>query len=99
MFDIPGLNLWIDRFAMLVEGGAREAQAFEQVADALLTSREFGETSGDAVAFTDRGFVELIYRDVLDRDGERAGVDFWQDTSSTPGFPACGSAGCLCRFA
>jgi hypothetical protein len=73
--DAPGLNFWID---------ARESGfSARQVANAFLRSPEFEAAFGDPLDTADERFlddtalVEQLYRNVLNREGEAGGVDFW----------------------
>jgi hypothetical protein len=69
--DTGGLNFWIDR---------REAGA------TFLAAPEFTALAGPAEALSDGALVELLYRNVLARDGETAGIDFWTGALAAPGF-------------
>lgn len=62
--DQGGFDYWVETSGW----GLREMAAF------FVTSEEFQETYG---SLDDRAFVEQIYRNVLGRDGENAGVDYW----------------------
>lgn len=76
--DLPGLNFWI---------GQREAGMSElALAQAFLDSDEFRAVVGNHTAMSDRQLVEALYRNVLNRDGEAAGVDFWTDAASDPAY-------------
>ncbi len=76
--DLEGLNFWIRaRFNGLSE---------EDLALAFLSNPEFLESFGDPNDFTDRELVELFYRNVLDRDGEEAGIQFWTNALADPFF-------------
>lgn len=80
--DHDGLNFWID-----VREGAdgRPASATQtQVAQAFLDSREFELSFGDPDELGDRDYVRTLYRNVLDREGEAAGVDFWTGVVARP---------------
>lgn len=82
--DLPGLNFWIDRR----EDGLSE----RQLSRAFLESREFETAFGDAFDqtspdyLTNRELVEQLYRNVLNREGEVRGVDFWTGLVSQPNF-------------
>ncbi len=76
--DPPGLNFWIDRR----EGGLGE----RDMAFAFLESDEFTDKFGDYRAVSDEGLVRQLYRNVLERDGEEAGVAFWTAALAAPGF-------------
>ena len=47
------------------------------VADLFVTAPEFQTRYGTP---DNRGFVQLLYRNVLDREGEPGGIDFWTDS-------------------
>ncbi len=64
--DALGFNVWI---AALESGTAIEA-----LGAAFAGSPEFQATYG---SLPDQGFVERLYRNVLDREGDDAGVAFW----------------------
>ncbi|MGF1447321.1 MAG: DUF4214 domain-containing protein [Pikeienuella sp.] len=67
--DLDGLNFWIDAR----EGGFTELQ----VAEAFLDNPEFTEAFGPIDSLSDLELVEQLYRNVLDREGEQDGIDFW----------------------
>ncbi|MGF1551207.1 MAG: DUF4214 domain-containing protein [Paracoccaceae bacterium] len=67
--DEAGLNFWIDQR----EAGASE----EALAGFFLASMEFAERVGPPATLSDRALVEGLYENVLDREGEAEGVDFW----------------------
>jgi hypothetical protein len=46
----------------------------EQVADSFATAAEFQQKYG---SLDDKGFVEQLYRNVLDREGEDSGIEAW----------------------
>lgn len=84
--DLPGLNFWID--AVL---GELPEQAIPftklEIAEFFLESPEFALLlGGDPETFTDREIVELFFDNTLDRPGETAGVDFWEDVLADPFF-------------
>ena len=75
--DLPGLNFWID---------AREAGLSEEdVAFEFLASGEFETAFGDALDpadpayLSDGALVGRLYENVLEREGDEAGVAFWTD--------------------
>ncbi|MEM9146929.1 MAG: DUF4214 domain-containing protein [Pseudomonadota bacterium] len=82
--DLLGLNFWIDQR----EGGLSE----RQLARAFLESSEFEAAFGEAFDTSDPAYlsntalVEQLYRNVLNREGETAGIDFWTSLVSQPGF-------------
>ncbi|MEM6934764.1 MAG: DUF4214 domain-containing protein, partial [Pseudomonadota bacterium] len=59
---------------------------------AFLESAEFEAAFGDALDpqspayLSDRALVEQLYRNVLNREGETGGVDFWVAQVSQPAF-------------
>lgn len=65
--DEGGLRFWIDA----VDAGL----SLRDAAASFLASSEFTDLYGTAL--DDAAFVDAIYRNVLDRPGEDAGVDFW----------------------
>ena len=69
--DKAGLNFWIDT----KEGGLSDSD----IAFHFLDSDEFVQNFGDYHAMSGRDLVETLYSNVLNRDGEKAGVDFWTD--------------------
>lgn len=64
--DSSGLRYWISRS----EAGVRLAQIAERIADSSEFRRRYGGLS-------DRGFVLQLYRNVLGREGDPSGVDYW----------------------
>lgn len=82
--DLPGLNFWIDQ---------REAGLSErQLSRAFLESNEFTAAFGEAFDtgapdyLSNQALVEQLYRNVLNREGETAGVDFWTGLVASPEF-------------
>lgn len=76
--DPEGLNFWID---------AREAGlSEEELGEAFLDSAEFALAFGDPDTLSDRALVEILYANILDRDGELAGVEFWTEVVADPGY-------------
>jgi hypothetical protein len=68
MPELEGLNYWIDRW----ESGTF---SFRNIAQSFTESAEFVETYGTEL--TDAQFVELLYENVLDREPQQAGLDYW----------------------
>ncbi len=64
--DLGGLRFWVDRM--------RSGTRLDHVSSAFAASSEFQRRYGD---LSNRAFVELVYRNVLGRDGEPTGVTFW----------------------
>jgi peptidyl-prolyl cis-trans isomerase A (cyclophilin A) len=76
--DALGLNFWID---------SREAGlSIEATAQRFLDSDEFAASFGDPGGLSDRALVERLYLNVLDREGEAAGVEFWTRSLADPDF-------------
>jgi uncharacterized protein (DUF1501 family) len=65
--DDDGLDYWV---------GVRESgQTLAQISAAFAASDEFQARYG---ALSDRQFVELIYRNVMKRDGDPGGINYWR---------------------
>lgn len=64
--DTGGLRYWVGRSA----AGLRLAG----IAEAMSSSPEFARRFG---GLSDRGFVAQVYRNVLGREGDPAGIDYW----------------------
>lgn len=71
--DLQGLAFWIDA----LEAGANLVQ---DAAQGFVTSPEFQRLYGSQP--TDAQFVAQLYRNVLDREAEGAGYQFWLDSLS-----------------
>ncbi|MEM7498792.1 MAG: peptidylprolyl isomerase [Pseudomonadota bacterium] len=67
--DFEGYNFWIDRF--------EDGRPFDAIAQRFLESDEFEAAFGPVESLTDLEIVQQFYRNVLDRDGEAGGVEFW----------------------
>jgi len=65
--DIAGLAFWEDQLASGV--------ALESIAGAFIDSLEFKSKYGSAVSFSD--FIKLLYLNVLGREADAAGLEFW----------------------
>lgn len=65
--DRAGFDFWVARY--------RSGLSLEQMADAFSSSPEFRERFG--VAVSDEELIDLLYRNVLGRSGDPAGVEFW----------------------
>ncbi|MEO0624995.1 MAG: DUF4214 domain-containing protein [Pseudomonadota bacterium] len=75
--DADGLNFWIDQ---------REASFTERdLAEAFVSSAEFEAQVGDPDGLSNRQLVEALYQNVLERDGDEGGVDFWTGVANSPG--------------
>lgn len=62
-----GLMFWIERY----ESGIN---TLEEIANAFISSNEFQATYGD---LSNGDFVNLVYRNVLGREGDAGGVAYW----------------------
>ena len=67
--DIPGLNFWIDE--------RTNGLSPEGMARGFLRSPEFRSKIGDPETLGNRELVESLFRNVLKRDGNATGIDFW----------------------
>ncbi|MEM9147770.1 MAG: DUF4214 domain-containing protein [Pseudomonadota bacterium] len=67
--DAPGLNFWIDQ---------REGTLTDRdLALAFVESPEFEQEVGDPDTISEEDLVEALYVNVLERQGDAAGVAFW----------------------
>ncbi|MEM9147484.1 MAG: DUF4214 domain-containing protein, partial [Pseudomonadota bacterium] len=78
VIDLPGLNFWIDQR----EDGLSE----HGLAQAFLGSGEFAAAFGDPNKLSDEELVAVLYRNVLDREGEASGIAFWTSQVAQPGY-------------
>ncbi|MBL8584247.1 MAG: DUF4214 domain-containing protein [Rhizobiaceae bacterium] len=67
--DIGGLNFWFDVF----EGG----QSFKDLAFQFLDNNEFQQKFGDVDTLSPEEFVNRLYQNVLGRDADASGAEFW----------------------
>jgi len=67
--DVAGLNFWIDQF----EAG----RSILNIADSISRSTEFTTAFGPVTTLSNASFISVLYRNVLGRDGEPAGTQFW----------------------
>ncbi|MGF1502542.1 MAG: DUF4214 domain-containing protein [Paracoccaceae bacterium] len=79
--DFSGLNFWIDRF----EGDIGQAATLRQISQAFIESPEFLATVGDVNELTDLELVTGLYENVLDREADEPGLEFWLSVAQTPG--------------
>lgn len=70
--DLPGLGFWIHNLGT--------SWTLKSVADAFIGSPEFASLYGSSP--TDAAFIDLLYRNVLDRAPEAAGFAGWQSALS-----------------
>ncbi|MCU1454221.1 MAG: hypothetical protein JWN46_2367 [Acidimicrobiales bacterium] len=64
--DTGGLGYWVGR--------SRAGASLAAISDQFAASSEFQHTYG---SLSNRGFVQLVYQNVLGRPGESSGVDYW----------------------
>lgn len=64
--DAGGLTYWLGKY--------RSGRTLSWISSSFASSREFKNRYG---SLTNRGFVLLIYRNVLQRNPDTAGVDYW----------------------
>jgi hypothetical protein len=76
--DIPGLNFWINEFERDVD--------LETMAGFFIESDEFELLFGDVDDLSNRDYVQRLYQNILDRDPDSAGWDFWEDELEIAGF-------------
>lgn len=69
--DAPGLDYW---FSALSNG-----TDLDRMALSLIDSPEFADRFGTPETLSDGEFVDVLYRNVLGRQGESGGVAYWQD--------------------
>lgn len=72
--DIGGVNFWIDAREGVVGPEALTERALSQ---AFLQAPEFEAIYGPVDDLADTEFVGILYENILDREGEQAGIDFW----------------------
>ncbi|MEE2949739.1 MAG: matrixin family metalloprotease [Pseudomonadota bacterium] len=65
--DADGFGFWVDL--------AADALDFTAIAQTMMESDEFQANYADAT--TSKAFVETLYENILDRDGEADGIGFW----------------------
>ncbi|MFK7838559.1 MAG: DUF4214 domain-containing protein [Sulfitobacter sp.] len=70
--DAEGLGFWID---VLDETDF----TLDQMAEQFLTSAEFVGRYGDYTALSDSAYLDILYGNILDRQPDPDGFDFWLD--------------------
>jgi hypothetical protein len=70
--DAPGLIGWVNAM--------KDGMTGHQVADGFTGSPEFQQKYG---SLDDTAFVQQLYRNVLDREGEASGVEGWKGALGT----------------
>ncbi len=80
--DLPGLNFWIDR--------REEGLSERALSDAFLRSPEFNDSFGEPFDtgapdyLDDEALVIALYENVLDREFDQPGLDFWLGVLQQP---------------
>jgi len=75
--DKAGLNFWVDQ---------REAGlSMTDMAFFFLESAEFVDKFGPVEALSGEDYIDLLYDNVLDREGDAAGITFWNEIAARPG--------------
>ncbi|MDX2465242.1 MAG: DUF4214 domain-containing protein, partial [Porticoccus sp.] len=67
--DQDGLNYWIDQWEV-------EHLSIGQIADGFYISSEFLATYGN---LSDESYISQLYANVLDREPDESGYDYWID--------------------
>lgn len=70
--DAEGLGFWIDNY----DDGNVDLVA---MAGYFMQSEEFASKYGDPISQSDQSFLTLLYNNVLDRNPDQLGFDFWSD--------------------
>ncbi|MGF1447348.1 MAG: DUF4214 domain-containing protein [Pikeienuella sp.] len=76
--DTEGLNFWIDQ----LEAGIDQLE----LSEIFLESEEFEITIGTIEELTDEELVRGLYINILDREGEAEGVEYWLEALATENF-------------
>lgn len=70
--DTSGLAYWSN---MLNNGGS-----LRDLANGIISADEFAKLFGNPKSMSDTAFVEVLYKNVLDRAGEAGGIGYWVNT-------------------
>lgn len=70
--DASGLNYWSN---MLSNGGS-----LRELASGIINADEFAKLFGNPKSMNDTSFVQVLYKNVLDREGEAGGLNYWVGT-------------------
>lgn len=76
--DRPGLSYWVNQMD--------DGMPLSQVALNFILSPEFTATYGDINAMTNAQFVDVVYENVLHRDPDQAGFNYWMNDLAN-GYP------------
>lgn len=71
--DLDGITYWVRQLDAAEGDNAWLAARF-------LESEEFSQSFGNYATLSDQAFVDLMYQNVLGRDGEAGGVAYWMAT-------------------
>jgi hypothetical protein len=71
--DGQGLGFWLQQTS--------NGLGVAEVADSLIQSDEFASAYGRGIA--DGSFVSILYKNILQRNGEQSGIDWWANGLST----------------
>lgn len=70
--DASGLTYWSN---MLSNGGS-----LRELASGIINADEFAKLFGNPKSMNDTNFVQVLYKNVLDREGEAGGLNYWVGT-------------------
>lgn len=73
--DTSGLAYWSN---MLNNGGS-----LRDLAGGIINADEFAKLFGNPKGMSDTDFVQVLYKNVLDRAGEAGGISYWSNTLSS----------------
>lgn len=73
--DTSGLAYWSN---MLNSGGS-----LRDLASGIISADEFAKLFGNPKSMSDTDFVQVLYKNVLDRAGEAGGISYWSNTLSS----------------
>ena len=69
--DLSGLNFWVDEWENGVD--------LHFIAQSFMTSTEFQNAYGDVNNMSNLDFLNQLYQNILDRDGDSGGLSFWSN--------------------
>ncbi|MEO0621414.1 MAG: DUF4214 domain-containing protein [Pseudomonadota bacterium] len=81
--DVPGLNFWIRAYEGTLSNGA-DPLSLQEISEAFLFSQEFEDAVGDPDVISDFELVTGLYENVLDREADDPGRDFWLSVLAQP---------------
>lgn len=77
--DRSGLNFWIDVAERYEDDGLSQMEIIERLSDSFMVSSEFEEKFNDPATLSNADFLEQIYQNVLDRESDPEGFQFYLD--------------------